>query len=162
VARAVELTRPEHAAPVGLPPADLARLFASVVRLYGTPALRDAVAALVDDPDVQRGHDDMVKAALPVKHRARFEQLLAALSPAALELEAEAGAPGTGGTPRAIVRHVAASERSADRAALLLGGDPATIAGCATGRGAGHTHLISAIAQPGWLPLRTRLGLGLR
>jgi tetratricopeptide (TPR) repeat protein len=146
VARAVELTRPEHAAFVGLPPADLTRLLASVVRLFGPPALRDAVAVLVDDPDVQRGHDDMVKAALPVKHRTRFTELLAALAPAALD----------------PAHHRAASERSADRAALLLGGDPPTIAALAAARGAGTVHLISAIAQPGWLPLRAKLGLGPR
>src|SRR5213078_78769 len=35
LARAVELTRPEHVAFAGLPPADLARLLASVVRLFG-------------------------------------------------------------------------------------------------------------------------------
>lgn len=144
--RAVELTRPEHAAFIGLPDTDLTRLLASVVRLFGPPALREAVTALVADPDVQRGHDEMVKAALPVKLRGRFDQLLAAVAPAALDIAA----------------YRAAAERSADRAALLLGGDPATIAGHAAARGDGHAHLISAIAQPGWLPLRSRLGLGVR
>src|SRR5262249_35106184 len=80
--RAVELTPPEHIAFAGLPIADATRLLASVVRLFGPAALRDASSALVADPDVQRGHDDMVKAALPVKIRARFEQLLAELPPA--------------------------------------------------------------------------------
>ncbi|HEX7843979.1 MAG TPA: hypothetical protein VF469_41175, partial [Kofleriaceae bacterium] len=147
VTRAVELTRPEHAAFTGLLPDDLTRLLASVVRLFGPPALRDAVAPLIADPDVQRGHDDMVKAALPVKIRSRFEQLLTQVSPAALDLDALRG-------------YRAAAERTADRAALLLGGEPATIARLATARREGHAHLISAIAQPGWLPLRARLGLG--
>jgi tetratricopeptide (TPR) repeat protein len=146
LARTVELTRPEHAAFAGLPDADATRLVASVVRLFGPAALRDAVAALVADLDVQRGHDEMVKAALPVKLRTRFEQLLAAIAPGALDLAA----------------YRAACERSADRAALLLGGDPAVIAALAAARGDRHTHLISAIAQPGWLPLRARLGLGVR
>ncbi|TMQ19167.1 MAG: tetratricopeptide repeat protein, partial [Deltaproteobacteria bacterium] len=144
LARAVELTRPEHVAFAGLPPADLARLLASVVRLFGPAALRDAVTALVDDPDVQRGHDDMVKAALPVKVRTRLEQLLAGVAPSALD----------------VPRYQAACERSADRAALLLGGDPAAIARLAVSRGDTVSHLISAIAQTGWLPLRSRLGLG--
>jgi hypothetical protein len=150
LARAVELTRPEHAAFAGLPEADATRLIASVVRLFGPAALRDAVGALVGDPDVQRGHDDMVKAALPVKLRTRFDQLLAVTAPGATDLAA------------VLVAHRAACERSADRAALLLGGDPAVIAALAAARGDRPAHLISAIAQPGWLPLRARLGLGVR
>jgi tetratricopeptide (TPR) repeat protein len=148
--RAVELTRPEHAAFAGLPEADATRLIASVVRLFGPAALRDAVTALVADPDVQRGHDDMVKAALPVKLRARFDQLLAAAAPAATDL------------PALLATYRTACERSADRAALLLGGDPTVIVAIAAARGDRPTHLISAIAQPGWLPLRARLGLGVR
>jgi tetratricopeptide (TPR) repeat protein len=150
LARAVELTRPEHAAFAGLPEVDATRLIASVVRLFGPAALRDAVTALVGDPDVQRGHDDMVKAALPVKLRTRFEQLIAAIAPGATDLAADLAAYRT------------ACERSADRAALLLGGDPAVIVAVAAARGERHAHLISAIAQPGWLPLRARLGLGVR
>ena len=144
VTRAVELTRPEHAAFAGLPHPDLTRLLASVVRLFGPPALRDAVSAIVDDPDVQRGHDDMVKAQLPVKVRTRLEHLLAAAAPAVLD----------------VTGYRAACERSADRAALLLGGDPPAIVAIAAARGDGCAHLISAIAQPGWLALRARLGLG--
>jgi tetratricopeptide (TPR) repeat protein len=144
--RAVELTRPEHVASAGLPLADATRLIASVVRLFGPGPLRDAAAPLVTDPDVQRGHDEMVRAALSVKLRARFEQLLAEVSPAVLDVR----------------RYRAACERSADRAALLLDGDPRIIAELATARGEGHEHLISALAHPQWLPLRTRLGLGVR
>ena len=146
LARAIELTRPEHVAFTGLPYADATHLVASVVRLFGPPALREVVNAEVADHDVQRGHDDMVRAALPVKLRTRFEQLLATLPPAALDLG----------------RYLAACERSADRAALLVDGDPRIIADLATTRGARHAHLIAAIAHPGWLPLRARLGLGLR
>jgi tetratricopeptide (TPR) repeat protein len=146
LARAVELTRPEHVALAGLAPADATRLLASVVRLFGPPLLRDAAGPLVADPDVQRGHDDMVKAALPVKLRARLDQLLAALPVAALD----------------VARYAAACERSADRAALLLGGDPRVLVDHVTARGERCGHLISAIAQPAWLPLRVRLGIGVR
>jgi len=142
--RAVELTRPEHVAFTGLPLAEATRLLASVVRLFGPAPLRDAANQLVVDPDVQRGHDEMVRAALPVKLRGRLEQLLTGIAPAALD----------------VAGYLAACERTADRAALLLGGDPATITARIAARGAGHGHLISAIAQPAWLPLRTRLGLG--
>jgi tetratricopeptide (TPR) repeat protein len=144
--RAVELARPEHVVFAGLPAADATRLIASVVRLFGPVPLRDATHGLVDDPDVQRGHDDMVRAALPIKVRARLEQLLASTAASALD----------------AASYRAACERTADRAALLLGGDPDTIAGLAAARGEGHRHLITALAHPAWLPLRARLGLGVR
>jgi hypothetical protein len=144
--RAIELTRPEHVAFTGLPFADTTHLVASAVRLFGPPALRDIVNAGVADRDVQRGHDDMVRAAMPVKLRLRFEQLLATIPADALD----------------IARYLAACERSADRAAVLLGGDPRIIADAITLRGERYTHLIAAIAQPGWLPLHARLGLGVR
>jgi tetratricopeptide (TPR) repeat protein len=144
LARAVELTRPEYVAFTGLPLADATRLLASVVRLFGPGALREAAARLVADPDVQRGHDDMVRAALPVRTRTRLEQLLASLPGAALD----------------VARYRSACERSADRAALLLGGDATVIAGLAAARGERPNHLISAVAQPAWLAVRTRLGLG--
>jgi tetratricopeptide (TPR) repeat protein len=144
--RAVELTRPEHVAFAGLPLADVTRLVTSVVRLFGPAPLRDATAALVVDPDVQRGHDEMVRAALPVKVRTRLEHLLAPLAPAALD----------------VARYRAACDRTADRAALLLGGDPRTLTSLVAARGERLDHLITAIAQPAWLPLRARLGLGVR
>jgi hypothetical protein len=144
--RAVELARPERVAFAGLPIADATRLLASVVRLFGPPALRDAATALVADPDVQRGHDEMVKAALPVKVRARLEQLLHPLPPAMLD----------------VARYLAACERGADRAALLLGGDARTVVERAAARGERHAHLIAAIARPQWLAVRARLGLGVR
>jgi hypothetical protein len=122
------------------------RLLVSVVRLFGPPALRQAAGALAADPDVQRGVDDMIKAVLPVKVRGRLEQLLAGLPATSLD----------------VARYLAACERSADRAALLLGGDPKVIVERAAARGERHAHLVSAIAQPGWLALRTRLGLGVR
>ncbi|MBA3459689.1 MAG: tetratricopeptide repeat protein, partial [Deltaproteobacteria bacterium] len=146
LARAVELTRPEHIAFAGMPLPDATRLLASVARLFGPPALREAANALVVDQDVQRGHDEMVKAALSVKLRTRLEQTLAATSLSVLDVR----------------HHLAASERTADRAALLLGGDPKTIVELAAARGATAQHLISAIGQSGWLPLRTKLGVGVR
>ena len=61
-----------------------------------------------------------------------------------------------------IERYTAASNRTADRAALLLDGDPVTIVRHIVARGESPTHLIAAIAQPGWLPLRSKLGLSVR
>ena len=43
-----------------------------------------------------------------------------------------------------------------------MGGSPAAIVAAATGRGDSVGHLIRALAHPGWLPLRTKLGLGVR
>ena len=112
LARAVELTRPEHLAFAGLPPRDATRLLTSVVRLFGPAPLRDAVSTLLADEDVQRAHDEVVKAALPVKLRTRLEQLLAPLPVTALD----------------NARYAAVCQRNADRAALLVGGSPAQTA----------------------------------
>ncbi|MDB4960727.1 MAG: Tetratricopeptide 2 repeat protein [Myxococcales bacterium] len=146
LARAVELTRPEHVVFAGMPQLEATRLLVSVIRLFGPVPLKEAATTLVDDPDVQRGHDEMVKAALSVKIRTRLEQVLAQASSSVLDVR----------------RHLAACERTADRAALLLGGDPKTIVDVAISRGATLTHLIASIGQPGWLPLRTKLGVGVR
>jgi tetratricopeptide (TPR) repeat protein len=146
LARAVELTRPEHLAFAGLPPRDATRLLTSVVRLFGPAALREAVSALLVDEDVQHAHDEMVKGALPVKLRTRLEQLLATLPPAALD----------------NARYLAACHRDADRAALLLGGDANVIAATIRARGETFEHLIRAVGQPTWLATRAKLGVGIR
>jgi hypothetical protein len=61
-----------------------------------------------------------------------------------------------------VTAYRAACHRTADRAALLLDGEPATIAKLCLARGEATGHLIGAIAQPGWLALRAKLGLGVR
>jgi tetratricopeptide (TPR) repeat protein len=144
LARAVELTRPVHLAFAGVPPRDATRLLASVVRLFGPQPLRDAVSALLVDEDIQRAHDEVVKGALPVKLRTRLEQLLAVLPPEALD----------------NANYLQHSHRSADRAALLVGGDPVTIVASARKRGDSIEHLVRAIAHPQWLVTRARLGVG--
>ncbi|MGE5184465.1 MAG: tetratricopeptide repeat protein, partial [Acidobacteriota bacterium] len=143
LARAVELARPEHLAFAGLPARDATRLLTSVVRLFGPPALREAVSALLVDEDVQRAHDEVVKGALPVKLRTRLEGLLATLPADALD----------------NARYLAHCYRSADRAALLAGGDPAVIVAAAKARGDGVDHLIRAIAHPQWMALRLKIGV---
>ncbi|MDB4957800.1 MAG: Tetratricopeptide 2 repeat protein [Myxococcales bacterium] len=146
LARAVELTRPEHVVFAGLPGPDATRLVTSVARLFGSAPLREAVSALIADEDVQRAHDEIVKAALPVKLRSRLEQLLQALPPSALD----------------NARYLAGCHRTADRAALLVGGDPAAIVANARARGDTLEHLIRAVGDPRWLPLRQKLGVGIR
>jgi tetratricopeptide (TPR) repeat protein len=146
LAHAVELTRPEHIAFAGLTFEDASRLVASVARLFGPPILREAAINLVDDLDLQHGHDEMVKAALSVRIRTRLEQLLLPLAPYQLD----------------VARYLAACHRTADRAALLLDGDPQIIARGCVARGEGTAHLVAAVAQPGWQPLRAKLGIGPR
>jgi tetratricopeptide (TPR) repeat protein len=144
VARAVEQTRPENVAFCGLPPRDATRLLTSVVRLFGPPAMREAVSALLVDEDVQRAHDEFVKGALPVKLRTRLEQLLAGLPLDALD---NAG-------------YTMSCQRTADRAALLVGGDAAVITAAARTRGDSFDHLMRAIGHPQWFALRAKLGVG--
>jgi len=148
LARAVELTRPEHLAFAGLPTRDATRLLTAIARLFGPPALRDAVSALLSEEDegIQRAHDDNVKAAMPVKLRTRLEALLANVAPTALD----------------NARYLAACHRDADRAALLVGGDPIVIAQGARARGERLDYLIRAIGQPGWLATRAKLGIAVR
>jgi tetratricopeptide (TPR) repeat protein len=143
LARGVELARPEHLAFAGLPARDATRLLTSVVRLFGPPALKDAVSALLVDEDVQRAHDELVKGALPVKLRTRLDQVLAGLPAEALD----------------NARYLAHCERSADRAALLLGGDPNVVAGLAKARGAGVEHLIRGVGHPLWMATRQKIGV---
>lgn len=146
LARAVELARPEHVAFAGLPFGDATRLVASVARLFGPPALRAAAENFIEDDVVQESHDELVKAALSLKLRTRLEQALERVPPSALDVNS----------------YRAACHRTADRAALLLDGDPAAIVKLCLARGEATGHLIGAIAQPGWPALRAKLGLGVR
>jgi hypothetical protein len=145
LARAVELTKPDYLAFAGLPPRDATRLLTSVVRLFGPPPLKEAVSAFVDE-DVQRAHDENVKGALPVKLRTRLEGLLSNMQSSALD----------------NAKYVAACERNADLAALLLGGDAQTIVNGAKARGDSTEHLIRAIGHSKWLATRAKLGVGMR
>ncbi|HEY0253572.1 MAG TPA: hypothetical protein VGC41_18695, partial [Kofleriaceae bacterium] len=130
----------------GLPARDATRLLTSVVRLFGPAALKEAVSALITDDAVQNAHDEMVKGALPVKLRSRLGEQLSQLPPAALD----------------NAKYLAACQRDADRAALLVGGDANVIAAQARARNESLAHLIRAVAQPGWLAMRAKLGVGIR
>jgi hypothetical protein len=141
--RAAELARPERVVAAGQRPEDLARLLASLARAFGGPRLVDAATRLVRDPDVQRAHDDVVRTALPVKLRAKIETILAQLSPGDLDPD----------------RYLAACQRAADRAGLLVSGDPATAVAAARARGETGSHIVRAVAAPGWMALRARLGV---
>jgi hypothetical protein len=95
---------------------------------------------------MQRAHDEMVKGALPVKLRTRLEALLSAMPSSALD----------------NAKYLMVCERNADRAALLVGGDPSTIVRGARERNDGVEHLVRAISHPDWLATRHKLGVGVR
>ncbi|MBP6628805.1 MAG: tetratricopeptide repeat protein [Kofleriaceae bacterium] len=144
VGRAVELARPERVVACGLPLADATRVLLAVARLFGPPALRAAADAQVVDAEVQRGTDELVRGALPVRLRTRLEQLLAELAPADLDL----------------ARYRRACERIADRVGLAVAGELSVVGPHLGERGA--AHLVRALSHEGWPALRARLGLGLR
>ncbi|MBK9033603.1 MAG: tetratricopeptide repeat protein [Myxococcales bacterium] len=138
--RIAELTRPERAVVAGLPDVEVATLLAALVRSFAPPASHGAVARLIADPDVQRARDEMVRGALSVKVRQRFEQLFADLPPTAIELG----------------RHRAAVQRVAERAGLLVSGDCAAALVKPTG---GVAAVVRTVAHPDYVPLRAKLGL---
>ncbi|MEZ4403769.1 MAG: tetratricopeptide repeat protein [Kofleriaceae bacterium] len=137
---AAELTRPEHAIVAGLPVAEVGTLLAALVRSFAPPASHAAVAALVLDPDVQRARDEALRGALPVKLRQRFEQLFAELPP----------------TPLTLTAHLAAVQRVATRAALLVSGD---YGAALTQPNATATEVVRTVTDPDYVALRARLGL---
>ena len=144
--RAAELTRPGRMVAAGLRDEDLEHLVAALARVFGPAPLGEAANAWVRDPDVQRAHDEMIRGALPVKLRARLEQMLAPMAGADL-------------TPR---RYRAACERAADRAGLLVSGDPAAAIAAARSRGSDGLHVVATATSPGYLAVRARLGLAIK
>jgi tetratricopeptide (TPR) repeat protein len=145
IGRAAELARPERMVACGNTAAP--RVLAAVARLFGTPALRDAAnVRLVVDHDVQPAHDELVRSALPVRLRTRFEQLLLHLAPDDLDLD----------------RYRAACERIADKVGLALAGDAGVAAAIVHARSGSAAHLARAVAHQEWPGLRARLGIGLR
>ena len=75
LARAVELTRPEHLAFAGLPVGDSTRLPPRSCGSSARPRCATRSPRRIADEDVQRAHDEMVKAALPVKLRTRLDSV---------------------------------------------------------------------------------------
>jgi Tfp pilus assembly protein PilF len=141
--RAAELARPERVVAVGQTRDDLRRLLASLARAFGGSRLADAAARLVRDPDVQRAHDEVVRTALPVKLRGKIEAVLGQLAVGDLDPE----------------RYLAACQRAADRAGMLLSDDPAAAVASVRARGDSVEHVVRAITAPGWIALRARLGV---
>ena len=121
LARAVELTRPEHLAFAGLPARDATRLL-DLGRPPVRPRPRCARPSRRCSPTRTSSArtTSIVKAALPVKLRTRLEQLLA----------------DDARRPRSTTRSTSPSaQRNADRAALLARRRPAAIAALAKARG---------------------------
>lgn len=140
MARAAEFTRLEHLPAAGLPPAVLERVLGAVLRLFGPPSLRESLPWLGADAESTRPFDESVKGALSVKLRARLEQFLKNMPAAAFQL----------------ANYTAAVERTADRAALLVGGSPHYL--MQTARAASSTnHLFALIGHANWAPTRRAL-----
>ncbi len=148
--RAAEMARPERVIAMGLPEEDFINLLASLVRCFGPPGLAASIGSGIDDRDVMRAHDALLRTTLPVKLRTRLEQLLAHRR--AGDLSAE--------------RFFAAADRAADRAGLLVCGDFATAtahAGATSAEGRRLTrHLVQTALSRAYLPARARLGVGVR
>jgi hypothetical protein len=147
--RAAELARPQRIIAAGLPAQDLTNLIGSVQRVFGNERMRKAAAEHGDEM-VQRHHDELLRTTLPVKLRSRLEKMFANLGPRDVDLE----------------RFLAANERAADRAGLLLSGDARSAfahAGSMSAQGRRHTrHLSDMVLGPDYLAIRSRLGDGLK
>lgn len=144
--RAAELTRPARMVAHGLAALDLHATFAAVIRSFAPARLHAAVAPLVGDDEVQRARDEAVRSALPVRLRLRLEQLTAGLAPADLDLG----------------RYLAGCARVADRAGLLVSGDPAAALAAVASRHGAPRSLVLAVTDPAYPTLRARLGVGVR
>jgi hypothetical protein len=144
--RAAEMSRPERVVITGLPDTHVRAIFAALVRSFAPAASHGAVRGLFADADIQRVRDDQVRGALSVKLRQRFEQLFATISPHDLDL----------------ARYAAASHRVADRAGLLVSGDPAAALAAVAARGGSADSIVAAVTDPAYPPLRAVLGVGVR
>ncbi len=141
---AAELSRPARMVAVGMATTDLHATFAALVRTFAPAAVHGAVLALQLEADVQRARDEGLRGALPVRLRLRFEQLFAGLRTDDLDLQ----------------RYLAACARVADRAGLLVSGDPAAMLASVAARGAAPTAVVQAVTDPAYPALRARLGVG--
>jgi len=144
--RIAALAQPARVVFAGAPREDAARLLAAVVRSFGPPLLAMGASRLIGDADhaedVQRRHDEHVRTTLPVRLRQRFTELLAKMSARDLDLDA----------------FLAACERTADRAGLLVSDEPGIAFAHVRARGGATEHLVRAALAPGWMALRARLG----
>jgi len=134
--RACELARPRRIIAAGLPEGDFAGLLGSLQRVFGSGG--DAA------DEGQREHDQMLRKTLPVKVRRELGELLADASPRELD----------------AARFIAACQRSADRAGLLLTGDAATAIRLVGGTDR-SAHLVRLALDEHYLDARARLGIGL-
>ena len=147
--RTAELARPECLLVAGLPRAHATRLLAAAVRLYGPASHRAAIAHLIDEAEVQRAYDDVLRQTVPQQLRERMEQQLAALSQPISAADFD--------------RYAAACNHAADRVGMLFAGDVA-VAIAATRAVTGETprHLVVAATNEAWLAARMRLGVASR
>jgi tetratricopeptide (TPR) repeat protein len=131
LARAAELSRPEHIVAAGLPPAEFAELLARCARLFGGTGEPDPL-------------DETLRQTLPVRLRQALQEAWPAAARAAAAPEA----------------YLAACHCAADRAGLVACGDVAAALRLARPGGELARHpLTSTVLAHGYLPLRARLGI---
>jgi len=137
--RAAELARPERVIAAGLPREDFVALITALERVFGGSGESGS--------DEERERDEMLRTTLPVKMRTNLEKLFKQASKRDLDVD----------------RLMAATERAADRAGLMVCGDIATatkFAGEMSKDGRILTrHLTTVALRPRYLAVRKLLGL---
>ena len=147
--RTAELARPECLLVAGLPRAHATRLLAAAVRLYGPASHRAAIAHLIEEAEVQRAYDDVLRDTVPQPLRERIEQQLAALTQPISAADFD--------------RYAAACNHAADRVGMLFASDVAVaIAATRAVTGESPRHLVVAATNEAWLAARIRLGVANR
>ena len=138
LARAAELARPARIIAAGLGAERLTVLCSSLVRVFGH---RGGDSAARDD-------DELLRTTLPVRVRTQLEKLLGAARGRTLD----------------AARYVAACQRAADRAGLLICGDVDTavrLGGVVGPDGSKQVrHIFELVLRRGYLAARARLGVG--
>lgn len=150
LARSAQMTRPEYITAVGMPYTDFSNRLASILRCFGPDSIHGAVHSEIEDEDIQRAHDEVLRGDLPVKLRDELKELLADASPRDFDIN----------------RYYTELDRAADRAGLLLCGDIATaheLAGEVDSNGARVTrNVLKVPLTPDYLKVRKLLGVGVR
>jgi hypothetical protein len=115
--------------------------------VFGNAKMR-AAASAEGDESVHKHHDELLRTTLPVKLRSRLEVLYKDLRPHEVDHE----------------RFLAAADRAADRAGMLVCGSAKVAfehAGHMSSDGRRHTrHLVQMALGPDYLAARKKLGIG--
>ena len=140
--RACEMARPERILACGLPYTDFTELVQSLIRCFGSPALRERLT-ITDNHE----QDEKLRTALSVKLRRQIEQVLAPITDLNL-------------LDPAIFAH--SCQLAADRAGLLVCGDLEAAYHYLSDSDASEErlhNLLYTCLRPGFFPALAKLGL---